>query len=641
MARYEVTGPDGAKYEINAPDGMSEQEVLARFQSEMAKQPEPKKPSKGLGAVRAGLQGMTFGFSDELGAGAAAIPAAISDAVAGRGFNPVKAYRDMHQSLQDERKAYKEAHPGTALAAEMGGALTTGGLAATKLLALPALRNMSTVGKIATTGGIEGGVYGFGSADRGERLSGTAMGSAAGATLGPVAHGAGAVVRPLVRPLASRAKHSILGTPGGDARKHLAATLAREGIDSVDALGNSVAGKDKALATIADVSQGGRGLLEGLVSDADSNATRALAKQTLEGRNKALNQRVFQSLDEGLNNPNITIKQAQAAIRESRGQQASQLYGLAKNKPIQQTDNLKKVFAVDEVDAAIRKASGRLKKERATGETITNLDVLDETKRILDDQIESAFRRGERNEGRRLLGVKRMLVKELDDQVPEYKAARDAYSHDSSLLDAGEHGKKILRSDVDYLDDLIEDMSESELQMFRLGAQKAIREKMMQGREGTNTVNRILSEINLDRMRRAFPSDEAFNTFRDNLKFEAELFDTSRVLHNSMTALRQSSQRSLDNGLVEAPQLGQDMPGMVAQGINKILNRGLSPDARDELGKILLTPLSELDPRTLEQVNREIMSLLPVGRRTMARQMLDSIGGAPLALGATAVPITQ
>lgn len=42
MAKFEITGTDGARYEVNAPDGMDEREVLRSFQAQMS---APKKPT--------------------------------------------------------------------------------------------------------------------------------------------------------------------------------------------------------------------------------------------------------------------------------------------------------------------------------------------------------------------------------------------------------------------------------------------------------------------------------------------------------------------------------------------------------------------------------------------------------------------
>jgi hypothetical protein len=41
MARYEITGPDGAKYEVNAPDGASEQDAITFLQQQIGQQQPP------------------------------------------------------------------------------------------------------------------------------------------------------------------------------------------------------------------------------------------------------------------------------------------------------------------------------------------------------------------------------------------------------------------------------------------------------------------------------------------------------------------------------------------------------------------------------------------------------------------------
>lgn len=43
MARFEITGPDGARYEINAPEGASEKDVMSYFQSQIGQQAQPQR----------------------------------------------------------------------------------------------------------------------------------------------------------------------------------------------------------------------------------------------------------------------------------------------------------------------------------------------------------------------------------------------------------------------------------------------------------------------------------------------------------------------------------------------------------------------------------------------------------------------
>lgn len=639
MPVYEITAPDGKKLEITAPEGASEQDVLAYAQSQY-KSTTKNKPINWRGLARQGLQGLTFGASDEIGAGIASIPAAIAT-----GNNIKDVYSDMHQSLQDERKEFKDDHPYASLAAELSGGLATGGAGASRLAGAKLLKNMRPLARTAAIGATEGATYGTLAADRGERIQGGAVGGIAGGIAGPALQSAGNVVSAMGRPVVGRIKEQLLGSPGGDARRYLATVLSREGIDSVDDLGRNVPPMARAKATLADVSEGARGALEGVTADVDNPGIRRLVKETLETRNKGQMARVFDSLDDNLNvSADDTVKKAVATLKQSRADKAGPLYKAAGEKPLQVTPYMKATFEnVPEVQKALSTAQQRVAAKRATGETVTHIDVIDEMKRTLDDDISALLRKGKKNLARDLIQVKNNILKDVDSQIPEYKAARNAYAGDSALLDAAEKGKSILRDDIDYLDDLVADMSESELSMFRLGAKKAIREKLMQAREGTNSVNRIASEINLERMKRAFPSDKAFNDFKKEIRFEASIFDTSRVLHNSATALRQAAQKSMDSGGVSSiEELGSDTAGIAAKAIHRLLNKGLDADAKEELGRLILTPLDELPPNIVKKLNSSIVKKLPMEQRGKALRLMkevrDMAANSPTALPAVYAP---
>jgi len=62
MAKYRLTGPDGAKYEVTAPDEATEEEVLARFTKEVGQ----ALPALGAGdrATRRYRHQLTMGLAD-------------------------------------------------------------------------------------------------------------------------------------------------------------------------------------------------------------------------------------------------------------------------------------------------------------------------------------------------------------------------------------------------------------------------------------------------------------------------------------------------------------------------------------------------------------------------------------------------
>ena len=139
------------------------------------------------GTVRAGLQGMTFGLSDEIGGALAALAGSIQT---GESFGD--AYDKIHQQLQDKRETFAQENPGTALGAEVVGALATGGAGGSRLLAGKGFQGASNIGKagrISAVGAGEGAVYGAGAADQGERGAGAAQGAVLGGALAAVGAG--------------------------------------------------------------------------------------------------------------------------------------------------------------------------------------------------------------------------------------------------------------------------------------------------------------------------------------------------------------------------------------------------------------------------------------------------------------------
>ena len=115
MARYQITGPDGKNYEINAPEDASEHDVLAFMQQEISN-PQPPDVSQAESLGRGAVQGVTFGFGDEIyGAAKGAY-----DKVIGSGdFSGTYAKeRDAVRTANDRAQ---EANPTSYFAGELGG----------------------------------------------------------------------------------------------------------------------------------------------------------------------------------------------------------------------------------------------------------------------------------------------------------------------------------------------------------------------------------------------------------------------------------------------------------------------------------------------------------------------------------------
>lgn len=154
--------------------------------------------SKTASAVAGAADTASYGFGDEMlaGAGASALKVAdwlgvAPDATAGKSWNEL--YNTGQRAMDSDSKQAYEANPASYIAGGIGGALLTGGAAA-ETKAGQALADWTRSGGAATriaksagVGAASGAVYGAGSAEQGHRIEGAEQGAKYGAAFGTAA----------------------------------------------------------------------------------------------------------------------------------------------------------------------------------------------------------------------------------------------------------------------------------------------------------------------------------------------------------------------------------------------------------------------------------------------------------------------
>ena len=168
-----------------AGGGLSARIAAARPQAapQSAQQPPPQPEVAAdptwQDRANAALQGMTFGFADEIGTGIAAGAAKL----AGSDEDYSDIYSQMMASEQAKRDKYAAANPTENLALNLVGGLASGGAGLAK--AVPAgLKGAKLLAARTGVGAGEGAVAGFGSGREGERLEGAGEGALLGGLMG-------------------------------------------------------------------------------------------------------------------------------------------------------------------------------------------------------------------------------------------------------------------------------------------------------------------------------------------------------------------------------------------------------------------------------------------------------------------------
>lgn len=177
-----------------------------------------------------------------------------------------------------------------------------------------------------------------------------------------------------------------------------------------------------------------------------------------------------------------------------------------------------------------------------------DLQYWDYVKRELDDIAGAATRAGRREEAAVAGNLASRLRGELDNAVPSYRAAREAYSGPSSIMDALEEGQNVFRNSVTpgQLRRQMAGMSEAERDAFVQGARAQIAETMGTARNDALAARSIFQKgFNRDKLEVLLGRDEAGRLIQ-RLEAETTFANTRDVVtRNSETAARSAAMREI------------------------------------------------------------------------------------------------
>lgn len=509
---------------------------------------EFKAAQSGLSNSAAGptMQGLTFGFADEL----RGIGGAIKDTVM-NGANPIDAYRQNVAQERNSLEAYRNANPVTSTALELAGGVAPSALAtmATGGGAGPAtLGGMMREG--AKLGALTGGVYGAG---QGEGMGDTAMRAATGAALG----GAVGAVAPAVvegGKAAVRAAGRML--PGGEKKAAdyaIQRALQRDSLTPADmAQRVQAAATVNKFATPADIGGSNTQGLADLVANAPGEGL-DIAKSVLESRAKSGLNRISFDLSRAFGSP----KKALEAVAESEAAQAkaaAPLYQALRGADV--PDDVWAVYAAEANRSFGQIANSSAKKIVQARYGVQGLkdaprmDVIDAWKQGMDDQIGALMRAGERNKAAAALAQKARVLDAVDAAVPEYQAARNAYAGPAAFQDAIEEGKNIVKMGPDEVAAWWKapTRTQSEKDGFRIGAASKLNGLLGNDKAKLPDLTKHLRAPDMQKKIATVIEDPAaVQAWQRSFAMEERMAETLAITKNSRTALRQAAAEDADD----------------------------------------------------------------------------------------------
>ncbi len=665
MPTFDIQGPEGKTYEVDAPDihaataalgapTMPEDKYRQAAREDFARQKAagvPGSPDVATLPERA-LHGATFGFLDELAAGASTPFEMIRRGT----LNPAEAYRynKAREDLRFENARNQQGALGTA--AEIGGGVLSGstlarnGIGLLGRLAPNANLGAKTVATAADSGAL-GAISGAGEGNTlAERGQNAAIGGALGTLLGGVSPAALKVASTAVSPIVSNVRAAL--NPAGYAQNQVARAISESGQSPRD-LANSIttaARQGQPEYTLADaMGNPGQRMLSTVTRAPGEGRTEAI--NFLDTRQAGQGRRVANALAEGFDAPE-TAAQTERRLTTARDTASDVNYDAARQGagPVDLTRTIARIdrtlrpgvnqiatpqagIAPDSVEAALGNIRSRLTDGRSV---LTDFESLQRVRGDLGDAIEAARRSGANNKARLLSQVRTEMDVAMERASPGFMAANRAHARASQAIEAVDQGRQsAVRGRTEDTVPAFRAMSPAQQAAFRSGYVDPLIEQVQGGAVGVNKARPFTSDAFRTEAAAIAPMRTG-NEMTQRLARENTMFQTrGEATGGSKTAdnLADADAMGLDPSIIRDILHGNWFNAsrqLLSAGKN--VWSGNTAAVRHEVGRLLLMRGGNVQPAQLQQM------LTQAVQNVQTRQMLARHFGAGLIGGAAVTP---
>ena len=626
-----VPMPDGTIAEF--PEGTSP-EVIEKVKQRKAARAAPapqRTPGMFQSAIRGFGQGVTYGGADE----------AIAAIESGAGVMP---YGRSIEEQRRERESMQRANPLTYGVSEFAGALMSPNpFGKASAVTSAGGRLLSQAGLGGTTGAIQGGLE----AQPGDRISGAVSGGAMGAATGPVfgaamdfARGARSVLGRAFNPDEPRvASQEVLGAmrEAGVTGDQLRQQILSGRPDEVRPFGMMMGQSGQMAAERAAIGGGRAG-----------DITRDVSQEIL-GSSGA---RVMSVVNEMTGGDRQFTQDILKKYEKLRNQNASELYGDARAVGIVQDDEVVNTIVGDPLLRSLyKKAQVNARRQEGlklpdlvdkNGNLIPNaypsVAALDYLLRAVRTKKDQAFRNGDVNAS----GIKALfdtLDTRVKDLVPEYRTARSRFVEDSELIKLSELGQRFINMSESDRKVALRALDPEKQRIVRDTARDALYNRLATmddaglARALTGTKqNRDLLEFVA-----ASPEQAAEAVLR--IKQERQLREFASNINPNIGARTARTSAAAGAGvdqLARAEQATEFVMGNAASRFMTLLNlaggrlRGLTPNVREDMAKMLTEMNPQEQMRILERLDLEDQRLLKESTKREAKKAQSTQFGGRL-----------
>lgn len=624
-----VPMPDGTIAEF--PEGTSP-EVIEKVKQRKAARAAPA-PQRAPGmlqtAIRGFGQGVTYGGADE----------AIAAIESGAGVMP---YGRSIEEQRRERESMQRANPLTYGVSEFAGALMSPNpFGKASAVTSAGGRLLSQAGLGGTTGAIQGGLE----AQPGDRISGAVSGGAMGAATGPVfgaamdfARGARSVMGRAFNPNEPRvASQEVLGAmrEAGVTGDQLRQQILTGRPDEVRPLGMMMGQSGQMAAERAAIGGGRAG-----------DITRDVSQEILGGSGA----RVMSVVNEMTGGDRQFTQDILKKYEKLRNQNASELYGDARAVGIVPDDEIVNTIVGDPLLRSLyKKAQVNAQRQEGlklpdlvdkNGNLIPNaypsVAALDYLLRAVRTKKDQAFRNGDVNAS----GIKALfdtLDTRVKDLVPEYRTARARFVEDSELIKLSELGQRFINMSESDRKVALRALDPEKQRIVRDTARDALYNRLATMDDASLARSLTGTKQNRDLLEFVAASPEQAAEAVLRIKQERQLREFASNINpniGSRTARTSAAAGAGVDQLARTEQVAEFAMGNAASRFMTLLNlaggrlRGLTPNVREDMAKMLTEMNPQEQMRILERLDLEDQRLLrETAQRETKRAQSVQFGG--------------
>lgn len=357
------------------------------------------------------------------------------------------------------------------------------------------------------------------------------------------------------------------------------------------------------------------------------------AVDTFKGRQAGTGERLLTAVDEGTGTGKVTLDDEIARIDTEMKPKISALYEQAGEEGMQLSPTLKSWFtSTSPTGAKLPKNSvGKVQKQveetlankRSSGQSVTNIDRIDATKRAMDDKINALIRQGKMNKAVDMIDMKNRMVAEADAQIPVYAEARAMHAGKLALESASQVGQQFFKMTPRMMKKVTESFSPSEIRMFKLGAKEAILDSIDGSQTTADMVKKIFGKGGqLKKMQYLFDTPESFKQFGDVMEREVRFRGTMQEVLGNSTTIKQNESSKTWSDVYKDISRAISNPTDGIHFVNKLMakynNKGTEEeqyvDTLEKIGYLLLEQGSD---------GKEIMRLFNMKNTSELRKRLE------------------